>query len=119
MNLVKIFIISILLNSMLQAASMKDTVLLGAAGSDICKVYAYDVGGNEELFIELNVLVMKIAEKMGYTDDLESYISDVSSFKVLLQQQLVKQYGSKLNVYNNWCIQFYNGFQNGLAKANK
>lgn len=117
MKFIKIFIVVIFLSAVAQAASMKDTILISNAGGAICKVYAEEVGGDVESFSNMNVQVMMIAEKMGYTSNLQSYLSDVSKAKRILQNQLLKMHGSKLNVYNNWCIKFYNGYQKGLAKA--
>lgn len=119
MKAIKIVIVVLFLNLSLQAASMKETLLLGSAGGMICKVYAEEVGGDVEAFSEMNIMSLQIAEKMGYTNDFQAYLADVSTLKSILQKQLLKTHGTKLNIYNNWCIRFYNGVQNGIKKAYK
>ncbi|MDT8338472.1 MAG: hypothetical protein RQ763_04660 [Sulfurimonas sp.] len=117
MKAIKILIVVSFLNLSLQAASMKETALISSAGGAICKVYAEEIGGDAEAFSEMNILVLQIAEKMGYTSDFQSYQADVATLRNILQKKLLQMHGSKLNVYNNWCIKLYNGFQDGLVKA--
>lgn len=117
MKLIKVCIVVISLSLTIQAASVKETILISAAAGAICKIYAEEVGGNVEAFSNLNIQVMKIAEKMGYTNNFQSYLSEVSDMKRVLQNQLLKTHSSKLKVYNNWCIGLYDGYQKGLAKA--
>lgn len=119
MRFVKILIIAMFISTMAQGASMKETILINNAGGGICKVCAEEVGGDVEAFSNMNAQIMKLAEKMGYTSNLQSYLSDVYKAQGILGKQLEKNYGSKLNIYNKWCIKFYNGYQNGLAKAYK
>jgi len=114
MKLILIFII-IFLNLSVQAASLKETIFLSSAGATICKVYAEEVGGDVQAFSNMNVQITMIAEKMGYVDNLQSYLSEVFKIKKFLQNQLFKKHGSKLNVYNNWCTLLYDGYQKGLA----
>ncbi len=120
MKFIKFFLyITLFLNSSIQAASVKETILISTAGGAMCKMYAEKVGGDVEAFSNLNIQSMKVAESMGYTNNLESFISEVNEIKRLLQEQLLKIHGSELNVYNNWCIRFYNGYQKGVQKANQ
>jgi hypothetical protein len=117
MKFIYILIVVIFLASTSHAATLKETVLITSAGGAICKIYAEEVGGDVEAFSDMNALIIKIAEKIGYLNDFQSYTADVSKAKSLLQNQLLQMHGSKLNVYNNWCIKFYNSTQNGLVKA--
>lgn len=117
MKIIQIVIILISLNFIAQASSLKDTIIVSTAGGAICKIYAEEVGGDVEAFSNMNAGVMQIAEKMGYTNNMQSYISEVNKAKKVLQHLLLQKHGSKLNIYNDWCIKFYNGYQKGLAKA--
>lgn len=117
MKLVKIFTFILLLSTVSHATTLKDTVLVSNAGGVICKAYAEEVGGDAETFSNMNVQVMIIAEKMGYSSNLQSYQAEVYKVKKVLQDKLLKQHGSKLNVYNDWCIKLYNGYQRGLSQA--
>lgn len=119
MKVIRILIVVSILNLTIYAASMKETVLINSAGGAICKVYAEEVGGDVEAFSEMNIIILKLADKMGYTNDFLLYQENVANVKGILQKQLLKIHGSKLNVYNNWCIRFYHGFQNGIEKAYK
>ena len=114
-----VLVLLILTSCTAQSATMENTVKLATAGGALCKIYAEEVGGDVQAFIEMNTLTMQIAEKMGYTDNFQSYASEVNKIKTLLSDELLKQHDSKLSVYNDWCIRFYDGFQNGLAKAYK
>jgi len=102
-----------------QSATMEQTVKLSAAGGVLCKIYAEEVGGDVQAFSEMNTVTMQISEKMGYTANFQTYLSEVNKIKAVLNDQLLQKHGSKLNIYNDWCIRFYNGFQNGVAKAYK
>lgn len=117
MKFIQILTIAMYLNSVAQAASMRDTILISTAGGAMCKIYAEEVGGDVKAFSEMNTVVLKLAEKMGYLDDFQTYQAEVRQVKNILQDQLLQKHGSKLNIYNDWCIKFYNGFQNGIAKA--
>lgn len=117
MRFIKIIILAILLSSMLNAASIKETIVVATVGGAICKNYAEEVDGDVEAFSDMNVAVMKLADKMGYIKDLNAYLSGVNKIKGVFEKQLLKKHGSKLNVYNDWCIKFYNSYQDGLAKT--
>lgn len=120
MKFIQTFIfVVVFLNSIIHAASMRETVLISAAGGAICKIYAEKVGGDVEAFSNLNATIIQIAEKMGYTNNLQTYISDVNEIKNILQDQLLKTHGSQLSVYNDWCIKFYNGYQKGVDQASR
>ena len=41
----------------------------------------------------------------------------VSKLIEVLHVELMKNCGSKLNVYNDWCTRVYTGYQNGIANA--
>lgn len=99
------------------STTMEQTVKMSTAMGSICKTYAEEVGGDVNAFAEMNLMSMQIAEKSGYTNDLQSYLSEVNFLKNALQDQLLKEYGTKINVYNKWCPRVYNGFKKGLANA--
>lgn len=109
----------ILISPTAQSATMEQTVKLSAAGGALCKIYAEELGGDVQAFSEMNIMTMQIAEKMGYTTNLQSYLSEVNKIKTVLKNQLLEKHGSKINIYNDWCVRFYNGFQNGIAEAYK
>lgn len=117
MKFIKISIALMFVNTILQAQSMEDTLVFGNATGAICKVYAEEVGGNSQAFADMNVNTMTLAKKFGYLNDIDSYLLKVSTVKDFLQKELLKQHGSHLNVYNNWCIRAYNGYVKGAAKA--
>ena len=119
MKSLKVLIIVMCLSLSMDASSLKNTILVSAAGGAICKNYAEEVGGNVKAFSEMNVVVMKVAEKMDYTNNFQDYISKVDKIKTMLQNQLFNKYNSKLDIYNNWCIKFYKGYQKGINKAIK
>lgn len=102
-----------------RAASLEETVKISASGSALCKIYAEEVGGSVQAFIEMNVVVMQIAEKLEYTENLQSYLSEINQMKAILHEMLVQKHGSNINIYNDWCFRFYKGYQNGLAKFYK
>lgn len=112
-----IFIFTIFLNTMLHATNLRETIFIFAAGGALCKIYAEEVGGDEEAFSNMNVVVFKIAEKMGYANNLQSYTTEVSEWKDALKIELLKKHDSKLNIYNNWCVKLHDSFVKGIAKA--
>ncbi|MEH6628765.1 MAG: hypothetical protein V7739_20175 [Motiliproteus sp.] len=99
------------------SANLEQTIKTSAAGGSMCKVFAEQVGGDEQAFIEMNIIVMQLAEKMGYTKDLPSFVSEVNYIRDVLKHELIKRHGSMLNVYNDWCIRFYKGVKNGIASG--
>ncbi|MDO8343228.1 MAG: hypothetical protein Q7T48_08535 [Cellvibrio sp.] len=99
------------------SADLEKTVKLGTAGLSLCLNYAEEVGGDVEAFKELNMTITEIAEKMHYTDDLPRYLDEIHTIKKFLHENIMKEHGTKLDGYNNWCIKFYTGIQNGLAKT--
>lgn len=107
----------ILVSQAAQSASLEQSVKISIAGGTMCKIYAEEVGGNVEAFLDMNLMAMQFAEKMGYTKNLQSFNSEVGMFKTALQEPLLQEHGSKVNVYNDWCIRFYKGFQKGIAKT--
>lgn len=115
----KIGLLSLVMFSSTSAlsADMEKTVKLGNAGLSLCLNYAEEVGGDVEAFKELNMAIAEIAEKMHYTDDLPRYLNEIHAIKKLLHEKIMKEHGTKLDGYNNWCIKFYTGIQNGLAKT--
>jgi hypothetical protein len=112
-----LFFVLIFLSHSVWAATLEQTIKISAASGGLCIIYAEEVGGDVQAFSELNVAVMQIAEKMGYTNNLQSYLSDVHKVKKFMHDGLMKKYGSKLNIYNDWCIRVLSGFQNGLARS--
>lgn len=119
MEVIRILVIVSFLNLSIYASSLHDLVITSFAGSQICKAYAVKVGGDAKIFSEMNMNILKIADKMEYTKDMQSFESDVVVVKNILQKQLSLKYGSKLNIYNDFCVKFYNGYVNGIAKANQ
>jgi hypothetical protein len=93
--------------------------MVSAAGSLMCKIYAEEVGADQQPFIDMSAHVIQVAEKLGYTDDFQSFTQDVHEIKATFEKLFAKQNKSKLDIYNDWCIRFYNGYLNGIAKAYK
>ncbi len=110
------FLILISLNFILQASSLKGTIIFGTVSSAVCKTYAEEVGGNVEIFSNMNVEVLKLAEKMGYTDNFQSYVFEINELRKKLQPLLLEKYGSKINIYNSWCMKIYKGYQRGKVQ---
>src|SRR3989339_1951673 len=117
MKFIQICALIVLLSSLLQADSMKDSMLVGAAGGLMCKVYAEEIGADVKAFSDMNAQLLQVADKLGYLNNLQSYLSEVDKLKHILKNQLLQKHNSNLNIYNNWCIPFYNGMQKGLAEA--
>ncbi len=118
--MIKIFLLiflAVAINA--QEMTMRQNVLFTVAASGICKNYALKVGGNAEAFSELAVFTIKIADKMGYTKNFQSFVKEVDFVKTVLQKLLSQKYNSKLDVYNDWCIRLYKGFQKGYRRSMK
>lgn len=108
-----------LLNSALCGASLKETIIGSSVAGAICTTYAEEVGGDVEAFSEMNAFTLKIAEKLGYANDIHDYLANIHRLKKTIEKRLLKIHHTKVNVYNNYCIKVYNGFQKGLAKSQK
>lgn len=65
------------------SANIEQTIKASAASGLICKSFAAQIGSEEQVFIEMNIIVMQVAEKMGYTQDLPSFISEVHDEAVI------------------------------------
>lgn len=111
------FVISLIYKSGINASSMKETVVVGHASALMCRNYAIAVGGDVEKFADLVVMVLKISETMGYTEDFQSYSSGINILKEELQKQLLQKYGSKKRVYNEWCVEYYSKFSESYNKG--
>lgn len=114
----KFFLIMILafMPFSVSALSLEQTIKMSAAVGSLCQAYAVAVDGDVEAFSEMNVLVLQISEKMGYTNNMRSYILEVNEIRNVLSNKLREEYGSELSIYNNYCVKFYNNFQSSLAK---
>lgn len=97
--------------------SVKDTVKFALAGGALCKKYAEEVGGDVEAFSELNVLVVLTATELGYMEDFPALVRELRPIGSMLDVMLKKEHGSALKAYNDWCMRFYNSYQNGIKKA--
>lgn len=117
MNNIKILTIALMLNITSYGATLKETIVVGIAGGSICKTYAEQVNGDVDAFTNVNVMAIKVAEKMGYTDNLVTFNNEVKQTKNLLEKELKNKYRSKKDAYNDWCVRFYNGFQKGFNSA--
>lgn len=102
-----------------KSATIEQSIKISLASGLLCKIYAEEVGGDVQAFSEMNILALQFSEEMGYTTNLQSFTSEVDKIKILLKKELQQRYSSKLNVYNDWCIRTYEGFQKGVAKAYK
>jgi len=114
--IIKIILLFLLLFSNSYATSMKETVYMGVAGSALCKLYAEKLGGSVEQFSQMNVMTLKISERLGYTDDMPKFLDEIKSMKKVFQHELIKIHGSELNIYNDWCIRFLNSFVDSYNK---
>jgi hypothetical protein len=99
------------------SASMEETIKFSLTGGSVCKVYAEEAGGDVEAFTELNLYIMQVAEKLGYTDDFQAFVSEIRLSNTILKTMLMEKYDTKADAYNDWCIRLYDGFQSGIAKA--
>ena len=102
-----------------KAADLEQTIMISAAGSLMCKIYAEQVGADEQPFIDMSTHVIQVAEKLGYTNDFQSFTRDVQDLKATFEELFSKQNKSKLDIYNDWCTRFYKGYLNGIARAYK
>jgi hypothetical protein len=100
-----------------KAANLEETIMISAAGSVMCKIYAEEVGAAEQPFIDMSTHVIQVAENLGYANNFQSFIRDVHEIKAVLKDQLTRTHKSKLDIYNDWCTRFYNGYLNGIARA--
>ncbi len=114
--LIALFLGFIFLSHSAWSSSLEQTIKISAASGGLCIIYADEIGGDVQAFSDLNVLTMQIAEKMGYTNNLQSYLLDIHKVQKIMHANLMEKYGSKLNVYNEWCIRFYDGVKNGMGR---
>jgi hypothetical protein len=96
------------------AANMEETIKTGAAGSALCKSYADDLGYDSGKFIELNILITKVADKMGYTEDFYPYQAEINVIKSALNNEMKNKYGSMDKAYKDWCSRFYDSVQRSI-----
>jgi len=92
------------------AATMEEQVKGAQAVGALCKAYAEEIGRDSSHFSELNMQTIKIAEKLGYTDDFENYKTEVSALQEVLDKRLRDQYRTVQEIYGDWCRRFYEAF---------
>ena len=97
-----------------QSASMEEQVKGAHACCALCKTYAEEIGRNGEIFREINIQTLKIAEELGYTEDFSAYVRDVTEMQALLDEMLKKKYGSVSAIYDDWCSRVLSGYIKGL-----
>lgn len=103
--LVPFFVISFTTN----AEKLEPTIKVALAAGALCKIYAQEIGGDVNAFSEMNKNILLIADKMGHTKNLNSYLTEVRLIKEAFDSKLIEEHKTKLNVYNNWCIKFHDG----------
>lgn len=110
------FIVFAMASHMANSATVEQTVKISLAGGALCMSYAEEVGGDVKIFQDLNAMVLLMADKLGYTKDLNIYLEEVRYLRDELGDQLLEVHKTKLRVYNNWCVRFYNGVVDQVQK---
>jgi len=119
-QLVKVFLPILLTISMhAKGMTMEQNTEFAIASAGACKNYALEVGGDTEAFSNMFMVGLKVAEKLGYTNDTQSFLAKIDYIKKAIEKHLAKKYNSKVDAYNDWCIRFYKGFQKGYRRGMK
>jgi len=74
-QLVKVFLPILLTISMhAKGMTMEQNTEFAIASAGACKNYALEVGGDTEAFSNMFMVGLKVAEKLGYTNDTQMHI---------------------------------------------
>jgi hypothetical protein len=102
-----------------QSANLEEYTKVSNVAAMVCKNYAEDLNVDAEKFSKMYIIILRFSEKMGYVNDAKAYMSEIDYLKSILQDELLKEYGSKMNIYNKWCSRVYSGFQKSFEAGNK
>jgi len=112
-----VFLVPFFLTSLsTNAGNIESTIKVALAAGGLCKIYAEEIGGDVNAFSEMNINIMLVADKMGYTKNLNSYLTEVRLIKEAFDSKLIEEHKTKLNIYNNWCIKFHDSIVDEINK---